>query len=66
MGYYQVNVREDFREEMESFIEEHPEMGFDNPKELMMHATRSFMIENSREVNKEEFLDWIKDELFNQ
>lgn len=64
--YYKPSIKKEFREEMERFIDDHPEMGFNSPKELMMHATRNFMIENQEEVDKEQFLDWIKSELFDQ
>lgn len=63
--YYRASFKEEFRQEMEKFIENNPQFAFDNPKDLMKHATREFMIENSERMSKEEVMEWFEDRIFN-
>lgn len=62
--YYRVNFKQEFREQMEEFIDDHPEYAFDNPKELMKHATREFMMRNKQTLTKEEVMQYFEERIF--
>lgn len=64
--YWRAAIPEEFKETMEEFIEDHPELGFENPKELMIHATRNFMMENRETLTKDEVMEYFRKEIFDE
>lgn len=68
--YWRPGYKEGYKEKLENFLEDNPELPFENPRELMKFCTDRFVTEV--ELNQEEMsrarkkLDELRDELMEE
>lgn len=48
MTRWRPSFKEEYREKIEDFLENNPDLPFDNPKQLMEHCTDEFIVKTVR------------------
>jgi len=62
--YFRPSFSEKYRERLQEFLEEHPALPFDTPKELMKHTTNQFITDiETRNMNEEEAAEKVLEDL---
>jgi len=61
-GYFRPSIQKDTEQEFNEFLEEHPELPLRDAKELMLFATRKFIVE----VEHDESIENISSEKLNK
>ncbi|MFB6213961.1 MAG: hypothetical protein ABEJ07_05355 [Candidatus Nanohaloarchaea archaeon] len=51
--YYRPSLSQELRKAIEEFIEEHPEYGFESPKEFITYSVRRMIDDNQNLSSKE-------------
>jgi len=62
MARWRPSFKEEYREKLEQFLEDNPEIPFDNPKQLMEHVTDEFVVKTVRTSKADKQLEKLKEE----
>lgn len=63
---WRPGIDAEFKEEINNFIDRHPELGFNKPKDVLMQATREYIYEKDSQMSEKELqekLDRIEERL---
>jgi len=62
MGRWRPSFKEEYREKIEQFLEDNPQLPFDTPKQLMEHCTDEFIVKTVRTSEADMKLEEIIEE----
>jgi hypothetical protein len=62
MARWRPSFKEEYREKIETFLDNNPDLPFDNPKQLMEHCTDEFIVKTVRTSEADKKLENMMNE----